>query len=420
MREQTCKDGLPREIKNRGFCPNRITPVIREFNTEILVDDFGETIVLASGVIEKGEPPVQVSWEFYHEDGSDAELITPADDPFQLTVDDDTVGTYQIKITQCLDEVSATVNEYTIGVEEELDMNVQLMYTCSIYPGGGVEAFDGSASYYDLACTHVLAADFRPQGVFSDPWFIYGTFDQHDGNTALNALTFYVGRNIFEVQRGWVIHEKGTKIVLEENVPQQIGNTDCWVTFKNFHMIVDCPQFKVYYDGVMSGHISLKPGVQEPYSPPHKKGSKVGLCWDSNSGAKPNWQTGHTNGECQIDTSDQPCADTQPAQCDLEETPFDIPGPDVAWTACGTGAAVGCGELYCGGLNPTSVQKCALEQAKRVSCALKFGNTASLEGLGQDLACPTDSCAWKLDILARGCPQENPPFVCGEVDNETI
>jgi len=198
---------------------------------------------------------------------------------------------------------------------------------------------------------------------------------------------------------------------LEEGVEQSIPNTECSVVFAHFHLAVTCPLFSAHYDGVMSGHITLSPGVTKPFPPPSKKRTNIGLCWDARSGFRPNWQIGKTDGNCLVDTNDTPCADPQLPQCELEEAPVNLPGPDTAWSACGAGAAASCAELHCDQDVPTAVQQCALEQAKRVSCALKKGDKTALEQ-GVDVSCPSEGCDWKLELLWRGCPQENPPFVC--------
>ena len=416
MREQTCNDSLFREMRNKGFCPEKEAPIIREIDEDIVVDAFGETVMLTSGVMKEGSPPVTVEWEFYPEDGGDKQVITPQADPFQLTVEEGSLGVYKANIKQCMDTL--TVSEYRVGVKEEIELLSQLKYTCSVYPGGAIETFHSTASYYDLACTHALAADFSPEGGHPS-WFIYGIFDLQDGDTALQGLTFYLGRDIFELQRGWIIHLNGVKMELEEGVRQDIPNTECSVVFANFHISVECPLFSAHYDGVMSGHITLNPGVTQPYSPPSKKRTNIGLCWDGRSGFRPNWQVGRNDGDCLIDTSDPSCPDTQLAQCNLQEAPMPLPGPVTAWTSCGAGAALSCGELHCAQSTPTAVQQCALEQAKRVSCALKKGDTGALES-GIDVSCPTEECEWKLELLGRGCPQDNPPFVCvgNEIDNK--
>ena len=301
---------------------------------------------------------------------------------------------------------------YEIEEEEEFESfsNPILHHTCTMYPGGAIDSFDGKASYYDMACTHVLAADFSPSGDIANPWFVYGTFDQLDGKTALYQMTFYLGRDMFVVERGWIVHQGGIKMALEEGVAQQIGGSDCTANFAEFHLTVDCPPFIASYDGVMSGHIVLKPGVEHPYSPIQKKYSNVGLCFDGNFGFRPNWQIGQTEGSCKVDVQEAPCAESKD-ECQLGEAALSISGvSDLEWTACGGGASVGCGELRCDGNIPTAMQVCAFEQANRINCAWKSGDVLGLSG--SDVSCPTDPCTWMEEVASRGCPQEHLPFNC--------
>ena len=299
--------------------------------------------------------------------------------------------------------------EYTIEEESDLDDPV-LRHICTVYPGGAIDGFDGQATYYDMACTHVLAADFSPSGDSAKRWFIYGTFDELDGKTALAKLSFYLGRVMFQVERGWIVHQGGIKIKLDEEVAQQIGDSDCTATFAEFHLFVDCPVFMASYDGVMSGHVILKPSVEHPYSPVQKTWNNVGLCFDGNSGSRPNWQVGNTAGRCKVDVEEAPCAESGD-ECQLSEPPLVIPGvSNLEWSACGNGASVGCGELRCDGNIPTAMQACALEQAQRISCGVKTGDAVRLSG--SDVSCPSDPCTWKKEVVSRGCPQEHLPFNC--------
>ena len=412
LKQQTCEDGLDRNKLISGMCRRdfRDAPAINRFNSEI-IEDEGVIIQMTSGLVEEDAPHILVEWTFISDDGQYHD-VKPASDPWELTVGPDTTGLYTVTLTPCRDPSRAVVNKVSVGMTDEdpsLPPNVVTIYhTCSIYPGGGIDQFDGQSAFYDLACTHVLAADVAPAGNIAAPWYIYGTFDEHDGNAALSAMTFYVGRNIFEVQRGWIVNINGEKMKLNEGEVQEVpGGSGCTVVFKNRHLVVECDAFFAYYDGVMSGHLALKPGVSGPPYPEYvKKGWNFGLCNDGNSGFRPNWQVGNTAGDCKVDTEKPGCEDEAEEGCDLTSPAVN----NVEWTTCGGGATLGCGEIHCGGGTPTAAQTCALEQAKRMGCALKQNQKEILESDGQDEACPKDVCLWKEDVISRGCFQENPPF----------
>ena len=415
MNEETCKDGIEREIMNKGFCPTIVNPKIREIDQEeeIAVEELGTVRTLHSGLMEDGTPSVHIQWVFHPESGEPVELS--AREIYTLTLDENSAGTYKITIMQCMNQSEAFHNEYRLGIFQPPstpptstptappdDIKVR-GHTCSAFPGGVIEDFNSRPHFYDLSCTHVLAADFMPGGNYVSPWFIYGTFDNHDGKTALMSMTFYLGREIFEVQRGWLVHAGNGKFAFKEGVSQEVGETGCSLTFQHGHMNVDCPHFQAHYDGVMSGHIKLK-GVAGDGNLQKGRGN-VGLCFDSRSGWRPNWQVGNMKGDCLVDKTEPACETEAPDNCMLSQPPAI---DDSEWTACGMGAESACSELHCDGSTPTPAQKCALERANRVNCSLKMG--ASVAGV--DVACPEEPCDWYKDVASRGCPQENLPFVC--------
>ena len=271
---------------------------------------------------------------------------------------------------------------------------------CSTFPGGAIEQFDTVSSYYDLACSHVLAADFLPGGDFTQAWYIYGTFDQHDGNTALSAITIFAGTTVFEFQRGWKVNIGKGKFEIEEDVPRTFGN--CEITFTGLHLKAECPHFAAYYDGLMSGHVILG-NSQTPLSTenPVKSGSSLGLCWDNDSGFRANWQVAHSP-QCKVDPQQDACEVTD--ECDNFKNAL-ILGDQSS----GMGAYDSCGQLHCEEMVPTPAQQCALNRADSVNRSLKSGGQAA-EGMVE--GCPEEECEWKLDLLSRGCPQKNPPFKC--------
>ena len=425
MEEQTCIDGKEREILNSGFCPNKVDPVIRQIDQDIDAET-GDTVNLSAGLISEGVPMAHISWVLYPEDGH-AEYLRGAEN-YEFTYSEETCGTYVATVMHCMNEEEAVVNEYrvkcpvkpttvpaptttplvTSTVEPDTD-NLEIMeprHVCSLLPGGVLEDFNSEAHFYDLSCTHVLAADFMPGGDYSNPWFIYGTFDEIDGKTALMSVTFYLGRYIFEIQRGWIVVTQdpyNTKLVMEEGVAQDLGESGCSVVFVEFHLQVTCPYFVAFYDGLMSGHIKL---LSDASTGDFQKGrANMGLCFDSNSGRRKNWQVGRTKGKCLVETEVPACEAS--GSCTQSRPPAVF---HQAWTACGIGAEGSCSELNCDGATPTPQQKCALEQADRINCALKLG--MSTDGQGADTSCPDDACEWMQNVADQGCPQDNLPFDC--------
>ena len=169
--------------------------------------------------------------------------------------------------------------------------------------------------------------------------------------------------------------------------------------FTGRHIKADCPHFSVFYDGVMSGHIQL--GDSPVTEAPVKDYSDIGLCWDAQSGFRPNWQV-KKEGECTVDTSKEPCEPGE--ECNSYEG-------DLA----GQGS---CSELNCEDDTPTPVQVCSLNQAvamdeffRETTTAQRDNNGAVPETQKVD-GCPEIACDWQKELVSRGCPQENPPFEC--------
>ena len=418
MEQKICEDGRKREVGNIGFCPERVEPQIRDVDQDI-EEELGNQVTLSSGLLQDGTPAALVQWTFYPASGSPVSLS--ARETYEFTVSEDTVGTYKITLMQCMDEANAVENVYRFGIKE-VTTTVPVIetttptptpqigelttpgYTCSAFPGGIIEDFNSVPHFYDLSCTHILAADLMPEGSFLNPWFVYGTFDEHDSKTALMTMTFYLGQNQFEVQRGWIVHiGDGEKLALEEGVVQVVEGTDCSVKFADMLIEVQCLHFEAYYDGLMAGHIRLKTFAG---SESLAKGrGNLGICYDNNSGWRPNWQIGKMRGKCRIDREEPACKTELPEMCQLSQPP-QIFGRD--WTSCGMGAESSCKELNCDGTAPTQAQQCVLEKANRVNCNLKLGGSVA----GEDSACPTERCKWMKGVVSKGCPQDNLPFDC--------
>ena len=424
MQLRNCRDGRDRKVWQTGwFCPHPVggfpKPVVRTSESRQLIEpEVGEPVILDSGIIVDGTPLSDVTW-----------TVNGVEDPefrgihqyfFVATAGMNHV--IECKIVHCRDEDSAIINSYFVYTDEEPTtvpatsssftdttplpggVGTTIYHVCSVFPGGAIEQFNTAAAFYDLTCTHVLAADFSPGGDYSQAWFVYGTFDQHDGNTALSALTIFAGRTAFEFQRGWLVIQNGEKVGLKEGEPELLG--DCIVTFIFLHLVAECPHFNVYYDGVISGHIRLGSAGKTNLPPQKDPYSDAGLCWDNESGFRPNWQV-NSNSGCTVDVTHEECSDS--SECEK----FNMPSGELSltpWVFRGLGAHQSCNELHCEGQTPTAAQKCALEQAHAVNLVLRTQISLSKRVATEE--CPEEECDWKLDLLSRGCPQENPPFQC--------
>lgn len=442
IRHKNCEDGKDRQIWKHELCPftdfQPITPVLAlAGETQEIFPEAGEEVLLDCGIIQDGTPELAVTWiiDGQEEEGSrNQHQYTVSITPGLSTL-------VECKMVQCRDESSSKFNRWFIITESDapttmsptksspLEENADIIPiypVCSIYPAGVIEQFDSQPAFYDLSCSHVLAADFAPEGDYTKGWYIYGNFDVHDDDAALAAMTIFVGSTAFELQRGWIVSIGQKKLELVENEPQTLG--DCQVTFVGLHLKVACPHFNVFYDGIMSGHIQTfrydmsydiyegvdvaqaGPGpanmVAAPFDP-RKSPTNIGLCWDNQSGFRPNWQV-DSRTDCSVDITVEECQKETSTCNDYVEEYQALPG-----RFSGLGAGDSCSELHCGGDVPTTAQHCSLNQAHSINKQLiRFsadeftGPTSGLKG------CPEEECEWKLDLLSRGCPQENPPFEC--------
>lgn len=417
MEEQVCRDKIPRNIANKGFCPGKVDPEFRGVDQDI--DGYaeeGQTITLHSGLVKDGTPLAHIQWVWYPLYG-DPQILS-AREEHVVVVSRETAGVYRIVLMHCMDSNTAVRNEYRINypphpttaapiesstsssVDNSVDNLVTLSHVCSVLPGGVIEDLNSHAHFYDLKCTHVLAADMMPGGDYLASWFVYGTFDEHDGAPALSAMTFYFGSTIFEFQRGWIVHTgHGEKLALTEGQYQAVGDTGCYVAFRDAMLLATCKYFEAYFDGIMAGHIKMNGPSSEVYQ---KSLGQIGLCFDNTSGHRPNWQVGRLSGVCEVDLEKRTCA---VSTCDLAQAPVD---PFMAWSTCGVGSEAACNQLQCEGAEPSPAQRCALEKANRVNCGLKTGGGVQ----GVDVECPQEKCEWYEDVVSRGCPQEHLPFQC--------
>ena len=407
LQETMCQDGIQRNIDYFDFCQTEEQPLVRQSPRTIQIEpNFNEEVILDSGLVRDGVPSSSITWSLNGQEL--AEFQNQRQLRFAATAE--WAGLIECKITHCRREYTAIYNRYQ--VVEPVPPGVYRV--CSVYPGGVVEQFQGQASFYDLACSHVLAADYLADNDLNMGWYVYGTFDEHDGAKSLSAMTFYVGSTAFEFQRGWVINVDGEKFVVEEGVGRMMGDSGCLITYTGLHLRAECPHFHAYYDGVMSGHIRLGGETVLPSEDlPEKRVSQFGLCWDNDAGFRTNWRLRFTT-ECAVDGTASQCPDTH-AQCGKFAREAVDYGSYSALAesgvlGCGAGSKTSCAEMSCGEVALTAAQRCSLNQAHSVNCLLKVqpGFSERVE----EEECPAVECEWKLDIVSRGCPQKNPPFQC--------
>jgi len=404
MKEKNCLDGKDRKVwRSGGFCPfpyqkPKRPSLFTNPNIQNLYPKVGEEVDLSSGLLNDGEPPVEISWTKDSVDlprWKDQRMYT-----FTATFG---MRTYiECKIYQCRDISTAAVMRYYIETPDKPDEDIYPV--CSVYPGGAIEQFNSQSAYYDLACTHVMAADFGPGGDYTNPWFIYGTFDQRDGNTALMSMTVFIGSTAFEFQRGWIINVGGSKFPVMEGVARTIGV--CEVMFTGQHLRAACPFFYVYFDGTMSGHIRLGTFETSPSKAESVKGrTNIGLCWDNESGFRENWQI-PSSGSCSIQPGKEGCEDS--GACDRFVL-ASYQDSALQWASRGRGAHQACNELTCEGSTPSPDQECALNQANLVNLHLRVEKQLT-DAVAVE-QCP-ENCDWKEKVVDGGCPQYPLPYVC--------
>eukprot|EP00116_Pleurobrachia_bachei_P001742 sb/3462004/ len=417
MNEMTCRDGKEREIMNTGFCPVIVSPTVRDVpDVQVLSVKVGEMVTMHSGLVEDGTPRSLLQWTFNGElmEGENGEQLV-------IEASEGSAGEYMCTITHCKNDNQATMNQYKVEVPEYPTDELSTVpptsddftisdpkYTCSAYPGGSLETFNGEVTVLDLTCSHVLAADLGRDSGYVDSWYIYGSFDDFQGRVALQSMTFYIGGAMFEIQRGWLVNMNGDKWAIKETgVAQAVPGTNCTIEFVDWHLEVACADFTAYYDGIMSGTLSLEVEV-DAAEIEKRAGNDIGLCWDNMWGARSNWQVGANTGKCELnqefevcDSGDIGCVDYQVESDNAE-----------FFATCGAGAVDSCSELTCNESGMTSMQQCALIQARDKSCALKGATGGDVSRLG----CPENECDWFLAVVAEGCPQDSFPFQCGEID----
>jgi len=252
--------------------------------------------------------------------------------------------------------------------------------SCGVYNDGVMEMFGGAVVQRALNCHHVLAAE--PENA----WFIYGKFG---ADSSLLSMSFYVGQTVFEIQRGWVVNNQGTKLILSEGEASTVG--DCSVTFADLYLTVKCPSFNVIYDGLKMGYINK-------YADSNNALIKMGLCYGTDVpagySAKANWQVGNTAAPCLLPAV-KDCdavSDAVIAQCAGQNGAF--------VTAC-----------KCAGLDDiTTDEQCELD---RVSIVRSF-LVGKLGSIGDFVASCPDDCDWKQSVVDAGCPQPDATFLCGD------
>ena len=326
------------------------------------------------------------------DDAADDEIDDVIDDTADDTIDDTTDDTTDDTNDDTTDDTTDnttddttddTTDEATVGDSTADDFTVKVVpehgEICSIYPLGVLDTFKGESVHYDLNCFHVLAADVG--GV--KPWFIYGNFDDFDGKRSLGSMTFYLGADAFEVQRGWLINLHGEKYKLTEGVTKVLPGTGCEVLMADLHLTVDCRMdgypFIADYDGYMVGHIELTETADR----------NAGLCFGPSYGRRVNWQIFTSGDDCSITPNVEVCQQEN-SMCQ-----------DLFGNSCDNSLVRACEEMTCGS-TASSEQLCSLSLALSHKCALTgSGDVAT------DDNCPADVCLRKFFILGAGCPQDS-------------
>ena len=410
MWETMCLDGVHRNVAYYDKCQVEERPIVLQSDIPVdITPSWDEEVVLYSGLTRDGIPSASITWYL---NGNEIQEFRN-EGKMSFVTSTEWGGQIECKIMHCMRESVVFYTRYNII----LPPPPGVYHVCSVYPGGVVEQFHGAVSNYDLACSHVLVANSLLNTDYSQGWYVYGTFDVHDGDIALMAMTFFVGTTAFEFQRGWLINIGGEKLEVDEGVGVMLGQSGCEVRFTGLHLRAACPHFYAYYDGVMSGHVRLGGGEEFAEDVADKSDTEFGLCWDSDAGFRTNWRLMFTE-ECAVEGSVSQCSDAH-SYCDkFTREPGSGYGKaaqlaESGALSCGAGSRVSCAELKCEEQEITAVQRCALNQADSVNCYLKQESELRERVGGEE--CPEEECGWELEIVTRGCPQDNPPFQCNGV-----
>lgn len=426
LKETSCMDKKIRNKAYDGMCRTTVIPTVNQLKEQQPVDILlGDSITLSAGVVADGDPLASIVWTFTPEGGVAEEIPNVRDALVLNAIDVAQSGVYSASISHCASPLIS--NSYKVSITEPIystygpgpiftstpedsgpaPLTNGIFPVCSFYNDGVFEMFSGASKRLGFSCNHVMAADVYPEGNEANPWFVYGTFEVNGGNPSLRAMTFYVGRQVFEVQRGWVVNLGGEKFLLEEDVERVVGESGCSVLFSNLHLEVNCGSFSAYYDGFMNGHIRLLKRLEDPVVP---TGTQMGLCFGTPSGRRVNWQVGLRDGFCKVQDLPDTCTFEEPT-CSTLELPSIIQGLAAPFGQCGVGATASCDQLYCND-DQTADEVCAFKRANALNCALKYQTpTDATASIRYQENCD-EGCDWKEGIVARGCPQESPPFNC--------
>lgn len=426
LKETNCLDKKSRSKAYDGMCRGTVNPTVNQLpgqqNVDILL---GDVITLSSGLVQDGDPLASIVWTFTPEGGVPEE-VPNVRGTLDLTASDVAQsGVYSASISHCAKPL--ITNSYKVSITEPLfttptappaftstpndsgpdDLTTGVFPVCTFYNDGVFEMFSGESKRLGFACNHVMAADVYPEGNEANPWFVYGTFDVNGGQPSLRAMTFYVGREVFEVQRGWVVNVGGEKFILEEGVEREVGGTGCSIVFANLHLEMNCGSFSAYYDGYLNGHIRLLERLESALVP---SVTQMGLCFGTNSGRRVNWQVGQTDGFCEVQDLPDTCTFVEPVCSTLERNAM-IMGLVAPFGQCGVGAGEGCDQVYCNN-DQTAAEVCAMKRANALNCALKYALPSDATASSVSVDGCDEGCDWKESTMARGCPQESPPFNC--------
>jgi len=429
LKETSCLDKKIRNKQYDGMCRPTVNPTVNQLAEVQMVDiSLGDQIQLSSGLVSDGDPLAAIVWTFTPEGGV-AQEVPNVREPMVLTaIDVNQSGVYSASISHCT--LPLITNSYKVSITEPVDVSTMppvfttteaiiddgpddlatgIFPVCSFFNDGVLEMFDGASKRLGFQCNHVLAAGVYPEGNEANPWFVYGTFRVNAGQPSLIAMTFYVGREVFEVQRGWVVNVGGEKFLLEEGVERVVGATGCSITFANLHLQIDCGSFSAYYDGFLNGHIRLLERLDAPLVP---TGTQMGLCFGTPSGRRVNWQVGQRDGFCKVQDLPDTCTFVEPTCSTLERDAFIFNLAALApYGQCGVAAGGACDQLYCNN-DQSAAEVCALKRANALNCALKYSLPQDATTAARSVEMCDEGCDWKESIVARGCPQDNPPFNC--------
>lgn len=215
MKTDACKTDKPGiDVMNRGRCGRIQHPEIFEQEMEHGIKTLYEDAIMELECSAMGFPEPEIIWYRGDVEVGKGNVFTKkvkkADEGLYTCV---AVNCMRTKVSRLLAELY--VNQATPEPEiDDFEIDAPRS-TCAVFGDPHFLTFDMNAYSYMGTCDNVLAMDCKMAR-----WFVYGRLrpcGREDGS-CLESVTVYVGRDVVELQRGWLVNDNGEKIVPKNHV----------------------------------------------------------------------------------------------------------------------------------------------------------------------------------------------------------